>query len=108
VENPLAVVLWVEILWLKYTELTPEVREQLEIITKEIAQNEREEDLGTSQSRIDKYLSNTKSELGKAEGELKQHATGPTHPDVVALKKKVRDLQQAHRALDAIGRVKTL
>jgi hypothetical protein len=40
-ENLTAMTLWPAILWLKYKELIPEVREQLETATKEIAQGRR-------------------------------------------------------------------
>ncbi|KAF9647531.1 hypothetical protein BDM02DRAFT_3116871, partial [Thelephora ganbajun] len=35
VPNPVAMVLWLEVLWLEYEELIPEVQEQLEAVTKE-------------------------------------------------------------------------
>jgi len=63
VDNPKAMVLWAEILWFKYTELSLEVQEQLVTITKEVSRNERGTYLGTSGSYIDKYLHNMDSEL---------------------------------------------
>jgi len=50
VENPAAMALWLVILWLKYKELIPQVQEQLETATKEVAQSRRKTDL-------DMYLS---------------------------------------------------
>ena len=67
VDNPRAMVLWIEVLWFKYAELTPEVRDQLITITKEILRNERGTYLGASESHIDKYLSNIGLELREAE-----------------------------------------
>ena len=40
VENPAALAHWLLILWLHYKELIPEVREQLETKTKEVAQGQ--------------------------------------------------------------------
>ena len=102
VDNPIAAVLWVEILWLKYAELVPEVQEQLEIVTKEIARNERGVDPGTSQSYIDKYLLSVGSELRKAEGALESHAIQSTEPIAVTLREKVQSLKEAIRLLDSI------
>ena len=102
VDNPMAAVLWVEILWLKYAELIPEVQEQLKMVTKEIARNERGVDLGTSQSHIDKYLLSVGSELRKAEDALECYATLSTQPIVVALREKAGSLQEAMRLLDVI------
>ena len=45
-----AMALWLAVLWPKYKELIPEVREQLETFTKEVAQGSRRTDL-------DRYLS---------------------------------------------------
>ena len=45
VGNETAMVLWLAILWLKYKWLLPEVREQLETVTKEVAQGNRRTDL---------------------------------------------------------------
>jgi hypothetical protein len=101
VDNPRAVVLWVEILWFKYEELIPKVREQLKMVTKEIAQNERGVHLGTSQSHINQYLLNTNSELRKVEA-LWQCALQSANPAATALEERVRMLQQALQVLDSI------
>jgi len=45
VEEPAAMVLWLAILWLKYNELVPEVREELDAATKAVAQGNRKTDL---------------------------------------------------------------
>jgi hypothetical protein len=108
VDNPRAMVLWAEILWFKCGELVPEVWEQLEAVTKEIARNERGTYLGASQSHMGKYLSNTNSELRKAEDELRLHALQPADPVAIALRKRVGVLQQAWNVLDAIKLGKTL
>ena len=92
VGNPAAMVLWLAILWLKYKELIPEVREQLETVTKEVAQGSRRTDL-------DMYLSVMDSELGKATDALTQHNTWSTDPAAVALRTKIDNLQQARVAL---------
>jgi len=64
VANPAAMVFGLAILWLKYKELIPEVREQLETVTKEVAQDRRTD--------LDMYLSVMDSELRKAEDALTQ------------------------------------
>ena len=102
VANPRATVLWVEILWFKYDELIPEVRERLEAVTMDIARNERGTHLGTSQSHIGKYLSNTNSELKKAEDALRRCASSPADPGTVTLRERVGMLQRASRDLDSI------
>lgn len=99
VENPRAVVLWVEILWLKYAELIPEVQEQLEMVTEEIAQSERELGLGTSQSFIEQYLSSVRLELSKVEGALECYTMQSTEPIAITLRKKAGSLQLAIRVL---------
>ena len=95
VENPAAMVLWLAILWLKYKELTPQVREQLEAATKEVAQSRRRTDL-------DMYLSVMGSELKKAEDALSQYNTWSTDPAAIALRTKIDNIQQAHVALVAL------
>ena len=95
VENPAAMVLWLAILWLKYKELTPQVREQLEVVTKEVAQSRRKTDL-------DMYLSVMGSELKKAEDALSQYNTWSTDPAAIALRTKIDNIQQANAALVAL------
>jgi len=102
VDNPMALVLWVEILWLKYTQLSPKMQIRLEVITKEIAQNEKEAGLDLSQSNVNQYLTNTTLELGKVEDALKPYTIGSTEPIAIALREKAGNLQQALRALNAI------
>ena len=96
VENPAAMVLRLTILWLKYNELIPEVREQLEAATKEVAQRKRAD--------LDMYMSVMDSELGKAEGALAQHDAWSVDPAAVALREKINNLQQAKAALLALKR----
>lgn len=102
VDNPMAVVLLVEILWLKYAELIPGVKEKLEMVTREIAQNEGGVDLDTSQSYIDKYLSNVGLELKKAESALECYTGQSAEPIAATLREKAGSLQEAMRLLDAI------
>ena len=97
VENPDVLVIWLKILWLKYKELIPRVREQLETVTKEVAQGRRRMDL-------DMYLSVMDSELRKAEEALTQYDTWSTDPAAVALRSKIDNLQQARLALTALKR----
>jgi hypothetical protein len=97
VGNPAAMVLWLAILWLKYKELIPEVRQQLETVTKDVAQGSRRADL-------DMYLSVMDSELGKAGDSLTQHTAWSTDPAAVALRTKIDNLQQARTALLALKR----
>ena len=96
-ENPTAMVLWPTILWLKYKELIPEVREQLETVTKEVAQGRRRADL-------DMYMSVMDSELRKAEDALTLYNTWSTDPAAIALRTKIDNLQQARDSLVAIKR----
>ena len=98
VDNPAAMVLWLAILWLKYKELIPQVQEQLETITKEVAQGRRRTDL-------DMYLTVVDAELRKAEDALTQHNTWSTDPAAIALRTKIDNLQQARAALVSLKRV---
>jgi len=94
-ENPAAMILWLAILWLKYKELTPQVLEQLETITKEVAQGERKTDL-------DVYLSVMDSYLRQAEDALMQYDMWSTDPAAIALRTKIDNLQQARTSLVAL------
>jgi hypothetical protein len=85
------------ILWLKYNKLIPPVREQLEEITKRLAQ-------GTRRTDLDMYMSVMDSELAKAETALGQHNTWSVDPAAIALRMKVHNLQQARVALLALKR----
>jgi hypothetical protein len=96
-ENLSAMTLWPAILWLKYKELIPEVREQLENATKEIAQGRRRGDLEACLSVMD-------SELGKAEDALIQYNTWSTDPEAIALRTKIDNLRQARGSLVVIRR----
>ena len=97
VENPAAIVLWLAILWLRYTELMPEVRDQLETVTREVAQSRRRTDL-------DMYLSVMDGELRKAEDGLAHYTTWSTDPAAVALRTKIDNLQQARVSLVSLRR----
>ena len=95
VENPAAMVLWLAILWLKYKELIPQVQEQLETITKEVARGRRRTD-------IDIYLSLMDSELKKAGDALTKYTTWSTDPAAIAIRTKIDNLQQARVTLVAL------
>ena len=92
VVNPAVMVLWSTILWLKYKELIPEVRGQLEAVTKKAAQSDRRGDL-------DMYLRSINSELEKATGMLEQYEVWSTDPAAVDLRTKIDNLRQAKAAL---------
>jgi len=77
--------LWMKILWMKYNELIPAV-EQLETVTKEVAQGGGGADLETYQSAIE-------SGLVEAENVLKQYTKTSTDPAAVALRTKVKNFQ---------------
>ena len=95
VENPAAIVHWLAILWLKYKELIPEVREQLETKTKAIARGGRKADL-------DEFLTVMDSELAQADEALSLYNTWSTDPAAIALRVKLDNLQQAKVALVAL------
>ena len=97
VENPVALGLWLEVLWSRYGELLPEVRRQLGTVTWEVAQGKRRMDL-------DKCLKTLDSELGKAEDALIQYSTWSVDPTAVALRTKIDKLQQARTSLLALMR----
>jgi len=95
-ENPIAMTLWPTILWLKYKELVPEVREQLETATKEAAR-----DGGTD---LNMYLSAMDAESRRAEDALNQYEPWSTDPAAIALRRKIENLQQTKDSLAAIKR----
>ena len=91
VDYPDASVLWLKILWLKYNELTPRVRGQLETTTKEMAQGRRRADL-------EKYSEAIDSELKKAK-------EAPTqNKDADVRQTKIDNLQAAKHALVGLKR----
>jgi len=95
VDEPSAMVLWLAMLWLKYTELIPVVREQLEAATKELV-------LGSRKVDLDMYLSVVDVELKKAEEKLKQHHMRSTDPAAIELRKKIDCLKQSKEVLTSI------
>ena len=95
VEDPAAIVLWLAILWLKYNELIPEVREQLEAATRAVAQGDRKTDL-------DMYLSIIDAEAGKAEEALKACSTWSTDPIAISLRKKIDNIKQSKEMLSSV------
>ena len=94
--NPTAMTLWSMILWLRYKELIPQVREQLETATKEAVR-----DGGMD---LDMYLSTMDTELRKAEDALNQYEPWSTDPSAIALRKKIGNLRQTKDSLAAIRR----
>lgn len=94
VDEPSAMVLWLAMLWLKYTELIPVVREQLEAATREVVRGSRKTDL-------DMYVSLMESESRKAEEKLKE-LTWSTDPAATQLRKKIYCLKQAKEMLLSI------
>ena len=90
-----AMFFWLEILWLKYSELIPVVREQLEAITKEIAQ-------GTRRTDLDMYMSVMDSKLANAENVLAKFDPQSVDPFVLTLRAKMYNLQPARAALFAL------
>lgn len=97
VDNPEAVTAWLTILWLRYGELVPEVREKLEMATKVIAQSDRRTDL-------DLYLTVMDSELTRVEDLLAQYHTRFMDPAAAALRTKKGHLEQARVSLFALKR----
>ena len=73
------------------------MQEQLEMVTKEVAQGRRRTDL-------DMYLSVMDSELRKAEDALTQYNTWSTDPAALALRTKINNLQQARVSLITLKR----
>ena len=107
VENPMAIVHWVMILWSRYAELGREVREQLEAVTKEIVRKEQRPGCDASRSLVGECLSEMASELRKAKDELKRYPAWPPYPVADPLEEKVRGLESAIGTLDAIRQGKT-
>ena len=94
-DNQAASFLWLEILWLKYGELIPQVRVKLEEFTKEIGQGRRRTDLGKYPPKLD-------SELGEVERALMQYNTWSADPAAVTLRTKIENLQEARSTLGNI------
>ena len=97
VDDQAASFLWLRILWLKYQELIPEVRTQLENVTREVGQGERRADL-------DKYLETMDSELKKAKEASTQNKTLSKGPDTDDLQTRIENLQAARDALVSLKR----
>ena len=95
VPNRAAMSLWMNILWLKYKELIPEVQKQLEAVSMVAAR-------GGRWTEIHMYQLAIEAELMKAENALTQYTTWSTDPAAVALRTKIEDLQDAKRALLAL------
>jgi hypothetical protein len=92
VKNPCAMQLWLSVLWVKYTELIPQVQEQLETATKEIAQDSTRSDLEVSISIIISQLDRTKDGLT-------QYPEWSTDPAAIALQEKMDNLIHARVSL---------
>jgi hypothetical protein len=97
VKNPAALVHWLTILWLRHKELTTRVQQQLQRVTKEVAQSRRRADLETCFSAVE-------SELKKVEHALTKYSTWSNDPVAVVLKEKIENLQQAKVSLGALKR----
>ena len=95
--DPAAMSRWLAILWVKYTELIPQVREQSETVTKEVTQGDRATD-------FDIYLSAIDSGLNKVRDSLARYRPVHRPPAAVALYKKIDTLEQARTALLALKR----
>jgi len=61
--NPAAMNLWLAIVWLKYRGLVPQVQEQSDAVTEEVAQ-------GRGRANTDTHLSEMDSKLRKTENAL--------------------------------------
>ena len=97
ISNLAMMVLCLAIVWLKYKELIPQVQEQLEMVTKEVAQGRRRLDL-------DMYLLVMDQELRKAEDVLAQYNTWSTDPVAITLQTKINNLQQARVSSVSLNR----
>ena len=95
VDNPAASVLWLAILWLKYTELVPAVKEQLEAATKELVRSSNKADM-------DLYIALVGAELKKAEEKLTKYNVWSTDPAAIELRNKMDCLKQANEMLSSI------
>ena len=97
VKNPAALVHWLTILWLRHKELTTRVQQQLQRVTKEVAQSRRRADL-------ERCFSAVESESKKAEHALTKYSTWSNDPAAVVLREKIDNLQQAKVSLGALKR----
>ena len=79
-----AATLWSTILWLKSSELTPEVQKQLVDVTR-----------AAPRSDIEMYLRVIDSEWNDAEDALTKYTTWSTDEEAVALRKKIENLKEA-------------
>jgi hypothetical protein len=95
-DNSNARYIWLGLLWMKYEELTPEIREQLKEATKEADRSGR--------SGLDGYLEAVESQLERAERALMSYDVSPAHTSATALRGKIECLRQASYALLALKR----
>ena len=86
-----AAVLWPTILWVKYKELSPEVRKQLEQATK-----------AAPRSDVDMYLGAIDSQWTDAEDALTKYTTWSTDPEALVLRAKIDNLREARAFLVAV------
>ena len=91
--NQDAMSLWSAILWLKYSELKPEVQRQLEGVTK-----------GAQRWDFERYLSVIEAEANKAEDELTEFNTWAISPEAAVLRTKIDNLKLAKDSLMALRR----
>jgi len=83
---------WLPILWLKYRELEPHIRVELEAFTGEMSRGRKRTVLSTCQSTVE-------TELEKTERALTRYPTWSSDPIAVTLKKKIENLEQAKVSL---------
>jgi hypothetical protein len=94
VEDSYVGVLWSTILWLKYKELIPEVRERLEKVTIEAVQSRRTD--------VEMHLSVMDSQLESAEEELDEYHVWAAGKVTVGLRTKIDNIKQARASLVAL------
>ena len=88
VPNRNAIALWSAILWLKYSELGPNVQGQLEAVTK-----------AATGIEVERYLETVELERETAEHELRGYTALSTDPNTVALRTKIGNLREARNRL---------
>jgi len=99
-ENSTAMAVWLAILWYRYRALTPQVREQLETVTNEIAQS-REVDFELCLSVVDSELGRARGALARLETAARALPGGGIGSTTATLRAKVDNLRQAKTSLIA-------
>jgi hypothetical protein len=99
VASPAAIFLWLGILWLKYRELIPQVRNSWRLLRRRsLKVAERQASVCVISHSV------VGSGLGKAEAALEQDNTRSTHPAAIALGTRVNNFQQAMVSLVILRR----